>query len=541
MSIKNIKTTTMKKVLNQMFFLVCICQTALGQLQDVVPPSPETAALFRYQDYPMDYSTGLPQISIPLFVLKNRSLSVPISLSYHASGCKVADRDGPIAVGWSLSIGGMVSRTINGSPDFGIYPFPSPFDTSLYNSTDLADLERIMHFNSPWSSAGQWLDTEYDIFSYNFGAHSGKFVFEDNAGVKTPILLPHKALEITPDYDVSAGSGYRLKGIDIVDDRGDRYKFTGTESSSSGYTGYSMKRIISANLKDTITYSNTSTPQYRKYVSQNIVIEDKWAVSGPGATVNTNTNQVEHSELYTISRVSEIDFGQGKLEFVLIGGSGDDKDLIDYIQLKDNNNVVIKKIVFNRASLHTVDLSTGTTNFTTHKLTGIEILDSSSAVAEEYSFDYYSSVYHPNSSGIIEPRYIDYWGYYNASGESEMIYHPDISYQAVQGFGGGTMTVGSSSADREPDLPALKSGVLKKITFPTGGSTEFSYEKNRYYSWIDSEAKYGPGLRVDEITTADANGHTYTRTFKYGIEGDTESDYGLIDVEPDLNLMNVTS
>src|SRR4051812_31972766 len=87
-------------------------------LPKVIQPSPEAAALFRFMDYPMDYSTGLPQISIPLYEVKSGELSVPISISNHASGRRVNDQDGPVALGWSLNAGGMISRTSYGSVDF---------------------------------------------------------------------------------------------------------------------------------------------------------------------------------------------------------------------------------------------------------------------------------------------------------------------------------------------------------------------------------------------------------------------------------------
>ena len=81
---------------------------AQTDLPKIIKPSPETSALFRFQDYPMDYSTGLPQISIPIYEINSGSLSVPISISYHASGRKVYDQDGPIALGWSLNTGGSI-------------------------------------------------------------------------------------------------------------------------------------------------------------------------------------------------------------------------------------------------------------------------------------------------------------------------------------------------------------------------------------------------------------------------------------------------
>jgi hypothetical protein len=58
--------------------------SAQTNLPNIIPPSPEVAQLFRYQDYPVDYSTGLAQVEIPLYNIKSSELEVPISLSYHA-------------------------------------------------------------------------------------------------------------------------------------------------------------------------------------------------------------------------------------------------------------------------------------------------------------------------------------------------------------------------------------------------------------------------------------------------------------------------
>lgn len=535
------------KITGQFILLFLVVNMSWGQDTDVTLPSPETAALFKYQDYPMDYSTGLPQISIPLFTVQNRSLSVPISISYHASGFKVADRDGPIAAGWSLNVGGMVSRTIKGDPDFGIYPFPNPLETNFSGQSGLAALEQIMNYESIWSTSGQWLDTEHDIFSYNFPGQSGKFLFNDLNGIKTPVLLPTKPLKVNPTFDAAAG----LQGIKITDDKGDNYSFSGTESSGSGYTGFTLNNIVSANLKDVINYTYSSTPQERKYFSQNITVNDKWSYI-IGALNNVTTagslqiipKDVEQIDYYTVSRIQEIDFEQGKVEFILKGGINDDKDLIDFIRVKDRNGNIIRTIKFKRAPLHTIAVEGF---FDTHKLTAIEIQDSNNSPVETYSFEYFPTVYSGNNdgNGIVNPRYIDFWGYYNASGRTQMIYHPDIFAQGIDGL---TVTeqipIGSTSADRDPKLEATRSGVLKKIFFPTGGHTEFDYEQNKYYSYDEGQAKDGPGLRVKQTITADGDGNTFMRTFRYGTDESeltAESGYGNIDLEPNLLQMKTTT
>src|SRR6266705_4090222 len=53
--------------------------------------APTAASLGKYADIPVSYHTGIPQINIPLYTVKAGPLSLPIGLSYHASGLKVLE------------------------------------------------------------------------------------------------------------------------------------------------------------------------------------------------------------------------------------------------------------------------------------------------------------------------------------------------------------------------------------------------------------------------------------------------------------------
>ena len=54
-------------------------------------PSPTAASLGKFGDIPVSLYTGTPNISVPLFEVKGRTISLPISLSYHGSGVKVEE------------------------------------------------------------------------------------------------------------------------------------------------------------------------------------------------------------------------------------------------------------------------------------------------------------------------------------------------------------------------------------------------------------------------------------------------------------------
>ena len=81
-------------------------------------PSPQSAAYARYGEYPVDHSTGVPKIEIPIYTLNTGDYELPISISYHASGIKVLDVSGPVGLGWTLNAGGVITRTVCGAPDF---------------------------------------------------------------------------------------------------------------------------------------------------------------------------------------------------------------------------------------------------------------------------------------------------------------------------------------------------------------------------------------------------------------------------------------
>ena len=74
-------------------------------IQTPIPNEPTAAALGEYGEVPVSLHTGVPNISIPIFEVKGKKLSLPISLSYHAGGIKVEEVASWVGLGWSLQAG----------------------------------------------------------------------------------------------------------------------------------------------------------------------------------------------------------------------------------------------------------------------------------------------------------------------------------------------------------------------------------------------------------------------------------------------------
>lgn len=100
----------------------------------ITEPSPEPTAMRRYEDFPVSYSTGTADISIPLMDLKSGQINISLGLSYHTGGIKRQDISTYIGLGWTLNGLGSVSRQIHGFPDewVGDYYYPVKHDVREY-------------------------------------------------------------------------------------------------------------------------------------------------------------------------------------------------------------------------------------------------------------------------------------------------------------------------------------------------------------------------------------------------------------------------
>ena len=96
--------------------LALVCALASAQ-ENPCPQvyTPNAAELGKYGKIPVSYFNGLPSISVPITELKAKGFTLPISLSYHASGIKPDQHPGWVGMGWSLHAGGCINRIINGS------------------------------------------------------------------------------------------------------------------------------------------------------------------------------------------------------------------------------------------------------------------------------------------------------------------------------------------------------------------------------------------------------------------------------------------
>jgi RHS repeat-associated protein len=458
--------------------------------------------------------------------MQDGPLSVPVSLSYHASGVKVAEMASWVGLNWNLNVGGAISRTIQGIADEG--------GSGLYNNGVICQPSTPNPFvcqNFGNSVASGFADSEPDIFTFNFGGYSGKFYFDKQAnGTPKVEFIPKQDIKLKLD------SINPFSAITLITPDGNRYIFgkptvpggvpEGVEYSKSGYEaniGYpstwNLTRIESADAKYAIDFEYQL--EYYKYVSPisckqeyryrscsflapyetQPVNEGGWlapscAVSaGYDSTHSIITTDMVGQRLVKIkSPTSVIEFQANTTRLDLESTSNRLDSIKVYAKNSDgsiNNNFCFKYVL----SYDYHDSPTPVEGYkgTTKRLKLNQVQKKScdgSVVEPPYEFTYQSGTLPFRLS-----KQIDHWGYYNGqtANENKLINIPPTTISAYDTSGFSQATMGTSN--REPNEDFMKIGVLTNIKYPTGGNTAFVYEANRATITQENQAL----IKIDKL------------------------------------------
>jgi len=445
----------------------------------VIPPAPSVGALGKYGNVPVNLSTGAPTVTIPLYEINLRNASLPISLSYSSNGVKVDAVASWVGMEWILNAGGVISRTVRGGPDensrcnipTGLeYYSPSTVNFLLYQ----------------WDNS---TDTEPDIYNYNFNGQAGKFIIDVEDHMKI-YSVPYNNLKIETNYQENNGIYSFLittpEGIKYL--FGENYFDTTLKPLECRYKTYNRGMKTAWHLKKieyptgetiNLTYK-FNTISYYTGISQTIRKLASWTCidnSCPDPDVSYScaqhlTTRTCHLEKITTS-------AKDSVYFVSRGGREDSDDLkLDTIRIFNSKNRLIKEISFT----YTFPTASGwthndiTPSIYIHNpdlyhrmfLSEVKIAGATSLEKQHFNFEYYDATQLPGRLSFSQ----DHWGFFNGKFNYDFVVvpvhlktHPDFV---------------DIDCDREPVSGKAEYGLLKKINYPTGGTTTFEYEQNTY-------------------------------------------------------------
>lgn len=424
-------------------------------MKSITPVAPTAASLGRYGDHPVDLSTGLVPINLDLYQIQCGTLTVPISLSYHGGGIK-SDQDATwVGLGWDLNFGGHIVRTMNGQidekEDYTRTPDATAIQTKMAEG-DLSDYEQYY----TWSSSNLPHNTfKPDIFSYSIGNYSGTFLMNNECnGIITTTYSPISA-------------HFSSRGINsLISPEGIVYQFGESECTkvvgNRGYieyypSTYYVTRIVSPDGADIICYTYQPSGQYSKQHSSSCKgYYSKTSHYDPSqSTINPQPLKVSQSGTANIVQTVKpktIEYRGGRVSFILSGT----KSITGNPQCKMLERIVIERAIGD--SVKTIKQICFLYNGQNLK----SVVEYEGNVSRTIaSFEYYSMPSGGNG--------YDYWRYYNGKNNGSNGIPKTILF--------GSYIVGDS--DLTPDERYMKHGSLRKIIYPTGGSTEFDWEINR--------------------------------------------------------------
>ncbi|MBO9675422.1 MAG: hypothetical protein J7577_18380, partial [Sphingobacteriaceae bacterium] len=454
--------------------LSCFAQTAPTK---VAFTTPEVTAFNRSIETPVSLYTGVPNISIPLYEINIKGVSVPIKLDYHAGGIRVDQEATWVGLGWNLSYGGEISRKIRGIADEYQYLNGSPNSSNTVNyfmnlpnigQTTSQDIQlRLEKVQNAKYNKG---DLMPDEFYYSVLGYSGRFMFSQPQNKF--LLFPKEDIDVKKYSKPFADADLYLWNLRLPNGVSVNFGDNAYTSSPKETFGVEQNvrnswqiRTIKNNLQDSIVYDYENFNYSLLKLSGSYYKVD----TKSGHSFGTNSSYVQMYD----SRVKKISFPGGRIDFITTSREDMPTEALSQIKVYDNNNNLIKSIQFNYSYffgnsfdvlsvLNLVDNRT-TDNYK-YKRLKLESIDIAANGNEpiKYTFDYYTSEQMPSKYSFSQ----DHYGFYNG-----------IDNTRQNGFI-PTLTNFYTGGDRRVKPEASKIFSLKSVTYPEKGKTEFIYEGN---------------------------------------------------------------
>ena len=536
-------------------------------LLQIIKPSQEAQSLGKFSEIPVDLYTGRTNINIPLLTISHNGIEVPISLSYHGGGIKVDDKCGLVGLGWTLNAGGVVNRIVRGMPD----DLNGPINGLVRGYNHLKQEERnfidiLMHRTRPENPMalldsvnqlylmkryGQEYDeNKIDVApdNYIFQVHgmSGAFV-ADTYG--------------NPQYVQSSGGSKIRRGAGknyvLTDLNGHEYTFANYEEKIFPYRVENYDAPIQEEFQVEYTDWYLSAWWLSSIVS----------TAGDSITFEYSTEKQipPHNSFYTHTQYVTLDAYGGfdyrsknyngySDPYLTIGSDTLKRQLLSSIQTPYcllqfyYSNT---PYAYSRLDSISLRVKEGTRLGDTIESFKLVYTDSTNKAklsklihwGRNNKSQVYHFAYHTTGVGIGHEN-VDHWGYFSANSKGRFA---NKNYFNLILFGVSTIP----TSERHTDKTNAINNMLKSITYPSGLTTEFTWEPHDFsklsyigakadsmytykeydYSNPTPEMSYAGGVRIKYIKYNDNNKELLTKEYTY-IDDSTGQSSGILSYPP---------
>ncbi len=530
------------------FYSWCFSQ----QPGDITFPAPDVASLLKFIEKPVSPYNGQADVSIPIYVLNEDKISIPIVLRYNTSGNKVAEESGRVGLGWNLDIGGSIIREVVTEEDIPEHlydAYNNPEEHFCYVENECSSLLPSTSFSACTSDplndvttcdrftrgchTGDQVDPiqlhkqdlQPDKFYYKFGNYSGEFYID----YRDEEFSIHQVIE-NPKVKFELDDIYSPEQIIAKTMDGYVYYFGGVKSYTTkhplppwcpfiSFTYYLDYVVLPNGQKLEYNYDFTgegAKPNWSmSQVYQTNIPSEFTPLCSIKESIDDRVHTYYSSSVYDVCLLDDIQAGNSIINFYYSYREDLlDERKIDSIKVYElNNSIPVKTIKFYYSyfiSVRETDepydhMVTTATSYKRLKLDSVQIDNIPS----------YKFTYNPTSLPIKSSYATDYWGYYNGM-RTNTSHLPNLYYYYLldkevhlipddedrRFFGIGCCKASSEAAS--------KACILEKITYPTGGETQIIYEANTFnnYKIATRDELYNLALLGDiepTITIKDKN------------------------------------
>lgn len=504
------------------FILILPLNLVFGQLKEIVPPTPNAMKLTEFHAQKPNLYTGTASVSIPLYSINFDGWTLPISLSYNATGVRPNEEASEVGLGWALNATGIISRTVKDGDDLlkGLnaerkgyvyanaitYNFGYDWRTDAY--PPVGSYYEHLGLTHP--------DTQPDIFNYNFFGFSGSFIIPQH---QVDSSNPVKATKLTQDatlvffnkdsqtFTVTTSQGYvgefsvkelstsfssstaatdrmaccaqnlidiqqtknsgRYRAIStwylskITSPRGEEIYFN-YDLNSDGSSPYLSQSRAFGEL-ESITSQETCLQTVQEHVYLESIVSDEIRIDFQMEP----RQDLKRNILYTTGGYFPVSDPLKRFTGMTIDGLDPASTL--------NKSITFRQSYFNIQYQNNYQETENEVRKMRSRLDRVIIDD------QEYRF------YYENGYGLPDKltKGIDHFGFYNGGNNNTQVLPPSPVSGA---FLGGTTNLADTTPlaiykqryERLPNFNYGKAGLLSKVKFPTRGYTIFEYEAHTY-------------------------------------------------------------
>ncbi|MDP3463306.1 MAG: hypothetical protein Q8S18_10985 [Bacteroidales bacterium] len=264
---------------------------------------PEKSAMTQNINNPINLGTGGVNFELPLFEITQNDYKLPVSLNYVSNGFKVSEISSNVGLGWQISAGGMITRTIKGLRDEINYNgYLSEAGSTVHQELSDGEIPSIDEDQEGFLDAFQALmytveglyDSEPDIYTFSFGNNTGSFLFDHEGNIQ---FIPEQNFQINVIRigNSNTGESNHILSFELTDADGIVYVFGHTEDnqyreetlieSFAFYSGLESYYISPAEgfyprkYRTSTTTDLNNDNHYSAWLLQKIILTDKSEIS----------------------------------------------------------------------------------------------------------------------------------------------------------------------------------------------------------------------------------------------------------------------